>query len=264
MKSKMVILTLICLFAFSLMLIGQSEAKIDKANVKGIWLLDDGGNVAKDSSGNGKNGTVKGNLKWVAGKFGKAIEVTPGAGVQIDDPESFNFTTLTQVLWFKTPAGGDYPNLLGRQFANAHGWTIHLDPARATFRIRIDTDGGINQVKTVAGQVGKDEWHHGAIVQDDKNKKLVFYFDGVKGESSYAGNYKNSGGFMVIALACVGAINLAAGSIDEVAIFDSMLAEEDVKSIMEKGLEATIPGLKAVDPKDKLAVTWGSVKENSR
>jgi len=262
MRAKMVVLGLLCLFLFSLLMIGQSYAKIDKKNAIGIWLLDEGtGNVARDSSGNGNNGAYKGNPKWVAGKFGKALEITSaGTGVQIDNPENFNFTTWTYVLWFKTPAGGDYPNLVGRQFANAHGWTIHLDPGRATFRIRIDTDGGINQVKTVPGAVGKDEWHHGAICQDDKSKQLTFYFDGVKGTSSYAGNYKNSGGFMTIALACVGAVNLTAGSIDEVGVFDAILTEDDVKLIMEKGLEASVPGLIAVSSNGKLTGTWGQIK----
>ncbi len=261
LKDKTLTMALLCLLFLSIILVNQVYAKIDKKNAIGIWLLDEnGGKVARDSSGNGNHGTYAGNPKWVEGKFGKALEVTAGTGVQIDNPENFNFTTWTYVLWFKTPAGGDYPNLVGRQFANSHGWTIHLDPGRATFRIRIDTDGGINQVKTVPGAVGNDEWHHGAICQDDKNKQLTFYFDGVKGTSSYAGNYKNSGGFMTIALACVGAVNLTAGSIDEVGVFDTILSEDDVKLIMEKGLATAVPGLLAVSSNDKLTGTWGKIK----
>jgi len=263
-KTKLVLMCL-CLFVIGLVLTGQSSAKIDKKNVMGVWLLNEGsGDKVKDSSGNKNDGTFKGKPKWVEGKFGKALEFDGTSGVEISDPEKFNFLTWTYSFWFRTAAGGDYPNLVGRQFANAHGWTIHLDPGRATFRIRIDTDGGINQVKTVAAIVADGDWHHGVITHDNKSKKLVFYYDGVKGESAYAGEYKNSGGFMVLALACVGAVNLNNAAIDDFAVFDTLLVEEDVTSIMEKGLEAVIPGIIAVSPEDRLVDTWGRIKENSR
>jgi hypothetical protein len=266
MKSTKTCLVLmcLCLFVISLVLVSPSSAKIDKKNVMGVWLLNDGADTVKDSSPNKNNGTIKGKPKWVEGKFGKALEFDGTSGVEIIDPEKFNFTTWTYSFWFRSDKGGDYPNLIGRQFGNAHGWTIHLDPGRATFRIRIDSDGGVNQVKTVAALIDGD-WHHGVICQDDsKSKKLTFYYDGIKGEATYGGEFKNSGGFMVLGLACVGAVNLNGAAIDDFAVFDTILAEEDILTIMEKGLEAVIPGIIAVTPEGRLIDTWGKIKENSR
>jgi hypothetical protein len=140
-----------------------------------------------------------------------------------------------------------------------------LDPGRATFRIRIDSDGGINQVKTVPAKVSDGNWHHGVICQnDDKTKKLIFYFDGTKGESTYNGGFapKNTGGFMKMAFACVGAVNLNNAAIDDVAVFDTILAEEDILAIMGKGLEAIIPGIIAVSPEGRLINTWGNIKSS--
>ena len=245
----------------SLMFAGISDAKIDPETVVGIWLFDeDKGDTAKDSSGNGNDGTLLKNPKWVAGKFGSALEFDGTNGVEIANPENFEFLTWTYVLWFKAAAAGDYPNLIGRQFANAHGWTIHLDPAGATFRIRIDTDGGINQVKTVPKNVRDEEWHHGAITHDDENKKLEMYLDGVKGDLTYAGDYKNSGGFLKIASPAVGAVNLNNGAIDDVAIFNVLLEEDDILNIMDKGLEDTVD-IFAVSPSGKLAATWAEIKK---
>jgi hypothetical protein len=262
MKSKMVILTLICVFAFSLMVVGQSHAAIDKKNVKGIWLLDEGaGDIAKDLSGNGNNGVFKGKPKWVDGQFGKALQFDGSSGVEISTPDNFNFTTWTWSFWFKCPAGGDYPNLVGRQFADGKGWTIHQDPSGAIFKIRIDTDAQINQCPNIPGKTRDDKWHYGAISQDDKNKKLVFYFDETTGQGTYAGNYKNSGGFLVIGLACVGASNFNGGAIDDFAIFDSILTEDDITNIRTNGLKAAMPGVFAVSAGGKLAGTWGEVKE---
>ena len=84
--------------------------------------------VIPNATGNGNNGTLVGNPKSVEGKFGSALEFDGTNGVEIDNPQNFEFLTWTYVLWFRAEAGGDYPNLIGRQFDNAHGWTIHLDP----------------------------------------------------------------------------------------------------------------------------------------
>jgi hypothetical protein len=254
-------LTLTCILVISLVLVGQSVAKIDPKTIVGAWLLDENkGDTARDASGNGNDGTLTGGPKWVTGKFGSALEFN-GNGVEIANPDKFNFLTWTYVLWFRAAAAGDYPNLIGRQFANAHGWTIHLDPGGATFRIRIDTDGGINQVKTVPLNVRDGKWHHGAITQDDKNKKLVLYIDGVPGNATYAGNYANSGGFLKIASPAVGAANLNNGAIDEVAIFNVLLAEEDVLNIMNNGLE---PFVKTpVSPSGSIASTWSRIKNDN-
>lgn len=262
MRSTKSRLTLMCLcpFVISLVLIGQSSAEMDKESVVGIWLFDEnGGDTAKDSVGN-NDGTLLKDPKWVEGKFGNALEFDGTNGVEIANPENFEFLTWTYVLWFRAAAGGDYPNLIGRQFANAHGWTIHLDPGGATFRIRIDTDGGINQVKTVPTNVRDGEWHHGAITHDDENKKLEMYINGVKGDQSYAGDYKNSGGFLRIASPAVGAVNLNAGAIDEVGIFDVLLEEDDIVDIMNLGLEEAT-GVTAVSSSGKLATTWAEIRK---
>jgi len=237
---------------FGVMLVSQSFAEIDPATLIGAWLFDnDKGDVVKDSSPNGNNGTLEKKPKSVEGVFGKALEFDGTSGVVIDDPDNFDFLEWTYVLWFRAAAGGDWPNLIGRQFGNTWGWTIHLDPGGTTFRIRIDTGGGINQVLTAPKTVRDEEWHHGAITHDDKNKKLEIYIDGVKTDATFLGDYKNSGGFLKIGLAAVGAVNLTNAAIDEVGIFNVLLEEDDVLNIMDTGLEAAV-GLLAVSPSGRL------------
>ena len=68
--STVVVLSLI---AISLILAGQSFARIDKQSIMGIWLFEDKGDVAKDSSTNGNDGKING-PKSVKGKFGMAFE----------------------------------------------------------------------------------------------------------------------------------------------------------------------------------------------
>ena len=55
----------------SLILLGPSLAKIDTASIVGLWLFDEEeGETAKDASGNGHDGQIGGQVKWVAGQFG--------------------------------------------------------------------------------------------------------------------------------------------------------------------------------------------------
>ena len=46
------------------------------------------------------------------------------------------------------------------------------------------------------------------------------------------------------------------GILDEIAIFNIALTEDDIKTIMTEGLERTL----AVSPAGKLSTTWASIK----
>ena len=50
-----------------------------------------------------------------------------------------------------------------------------------------------------------------------------------------------------------------AGAIDEFAIFNAVLTEDDINTIMKKGLRNV---MLAVFPSDRLAVTWGRLKSD--
>ena len=51
------------------------------------------------------------------------------------------------------------------------------------------------------------------------------------------------------------------GIIDEAAIFNTVLSEDDLTTIVEHGLAKALGGL-GVEPTNKLAVTWGAIKAN--
>ena len=104
----------------------------------------------------------------------------------------------------------------------------------------------------------KDKWYHYAAVYSSKTQMLVVYVDGVNsGQSGRAGkprpnedpiNFSNwDGGSNFL------------GIIDDVAIFNVALEENDVKNISDNGLKAAL-GSKSVDSSGKLATTWGDVK----
>ena len=70
-------LALVCvsIIVISLMFAGVSYAKIDPNTCVGMWIFDENeGDIAKDSSGKGHDGTIQ-NAKRVDGKFGAALEL---------------------------------------------------------------------------------------------------------------------------------------------------------------------------------------------
>ncbi|TKJ39198.1 MAG: hypothetical protein CEE38_00125 [Planctomycetes bacterium B3_Pla] len=108
------------------------------------WAFDDGaGSTAVDRSGNGYNGTLEGDPKWVAGKIGGALDfggdgdhvINTTAGSAIE-----GLSALTVALWIKSDVIG-----------TDSGFIIFEDPqGRDTRNIRYDQDMGgglLNGVK---------------------------------------------------------------------------------------------------------------------
>ena len=94
----------ICL---SLIFALNSEGKLDKNNIMGMWLFDEGkGKVATDSSGNGNDGEIH-DAEWVDGKFGKALSFD-GVGNWVEVPHSptVGFGTFWRPDFSNRPGGG--------------------------------------------------------------------------------------------------------------------------------------------------------------
>ena len=85
---------LICLTSFVLVL-GLALPSVIEAgdpDLLGWWKLDEGsGGTAYDSSGNGNDGTLQGNPRWVPGRIGGALEFN-GTDSIVDIPYSADMT----------------------------------------------------------------------------------------------------------------------------------------------------------------------------
>ena len=57
-------------------------------------------------------------------------------------------------------------------------------------------------------------------------------------------------------------VDFFVGIIDEVAIFNSILSEENLQSIMERGL-IKILGAESVLPTNLMTITWAELKKSS-
>ena len=256
----MAALNLIC---FALVLTPLTQAKIEPENIVGIWLFDQGaGKMAQDSSDNGNHGALKGGVKWVEGKFGKALAFDGNDDwVNMGDnpilkPETNADGNVTFMAWYKWE-GGRYVLSSGGQTSST-GIAITHDPDAQKIWF------GVNTGKKSAGTgytphqaLGKG-WHHLAGSYDDKKEILIAYIDGKvlkqvkastkplenKWQELHIGKPNNVGNYFIKAI------------IDEVAIFNVAFDKETINTIMTKGLEGAL----AISSAGKLAAAWASVK----
>lgn len=228
------------------------SAEINEDMIAAAWLFD---GDAEDVSGNGFDGEVKGG-KFVAGKIGDAIELN-GSDEWIEIPKRIGeFEELTFAHWVKsTGREGAW-----RVFFNVNGWKvgdIHYQLApnnKVEFSIHSNQGGSDTFANFAIFGDEMDKWIHIATVYSAKEKKIRFYINGeLDIENDWGGNPG------VLDPARIGDWNQSRqweGLLDEFIIFNTALDEGDIKAVMDDGLETTL----AVDAKEKLAVTWGSLK----
>ena len=237
---------------------GISNAKIDKKTIEGLWLFDDGkGQVAKDSSGNGHDGEITG-AKWVDGKFDKALEfdgtddhvvIKNYFGVGGKDPR-------TTCLWFKSSEIREHSWVKWGIVQNEKKYYIRAHPDGT---LRVEVAGGQCYGST---NVCDGEWHHLTVVFPDGSDSVKdhnLYVDGVLEENPQGGDIamdtENKTAEVHIGHP-LGQHAYAKGLIDEVAIFNVDLTENDINAIMTDGFKAAL----FVEHTDKLTTTWAAVK----
>jgi hypothetical protein len=245
-----------CILAFILVPVLVSYSAVNPANAVGVWLFNEGaGAVAKDSSGNGNDGTIA-LATWADGKFGKALSFDGTASVTVASTAALN-------------NGGQY-TLMGYFYATALDNPHQVIAKDGQYLMRIDTPGEGGKMSSFVNLGGAweprasaivpeiNKWYHYAAVYDSGTKKLTVFVDGVKaGESDRDGAATANDN--AVTFGCWGGGSFFKGLLDEIAIFNVALSEADISTIAKSGL-AAILNLASVAPSGKLATTWGSLK----
>lgn len=228
-------------------------AEITEDMIVAAWLFD---GDAKDISVNGFDGEAVGG-KYVEGKIGQAIELN-GTTEWVNITKRLgSFEEITFTHWVKsTGREGQW-----RVFYNVNGWKdgdihyqLHPDK-RVEFSIRANAGGNDTFAKYTLAGGEMNKWVHIATAYSAKEKKIRFYINGeLDAENDWGGN---PGVLDPGRIGDWGGSRQWQGMIDEFGIFNTVLSEDDINSVMNDGLEGGL----AVDPKEKIAVTWGSLKK---
>ncbi len=239
---------LICLASFvlplSMILTNSAEA-----DLVGWWKFDEGsGTTASDSSGNGYDGTLEGDLEWVPGYYGGALDFKP-AGAVIIPPESWSSIEkqVTITCWVY----GD-PDLQPHKdciFAavvegGGRGGNCHLPYTDEV--VYWDTEGpgtGRDRIsKGATPEEYKGAWQHWAFTKDADAGEQKIYLNGVLWHSG-SGLTCTMTGVTAFWIGCrPGDLTYAyAGLIDDFQLYDRALTQEEIAQTM------TLP-IKAHDP----------------
>ena len=257
--------TRLVLIFISLILTGtftpQSSAEVHQVDAAGIWLFDEGeGDVARDSSGKGNDGTLIGGPKWVEGKYGTALKFNGSkTSVEIEHDDSLNLgdkTDFTVVAWYTiTLAQGAF--IMSKTVKPWIGFEVKFNVDWITCCIKAPDGESCGD----SGLVLYDgEFHHVAAVFSRTEGRGWVYIDGVvEGDPidyfETEGSIDNLNGLAIgVSMADHIAGSFFRGNLDEVALFTTALSQEDVLEVMN-GME-----LLAVSPSGSLTTTWGEIR----
>ena len=251
---KNIIVVILCLTSLMIISSGHIDAAIDPESIVGIWLLDEGsGTDIKDTSGNGNDGKII-NAKWTDGKIGKGLEFDGTSRVEIPPSETIDdyLDGFTYLLWTKptAPPLGSNIRLIERDW---HNPTIQIGPTDFYGSIAVNADQGATHVR--GGTWEQDEWSFVAITHDGDVLKLYVDNELVADKAVGKADTTLNAGIRFAAYTRAGWD--FTGVLDEVAVFNAPLSHNDIKHIMDNGLEEAA----AVSSIGKLVSIWARIKE---
>ena len=227
---------------------------VSEAELVGQWLFDSGrGDIAFDSSGNGNDGTIN-NAKWVDGRFGDALEFAGGSSnVEILHDPVLSVEEFSLMGWINVPdftgawqtivtQNTDGPTRNYGLFINDGSGLIHYSftskNAWQSFNARSNVVDGV--------------WHH--ICATYNKEVFICYVDAVSDGETIVDLEPDTATTLITIGSWIGG-GWMRGVIDEVALFNHALDQDEVESMMVHGLVS-----KAVEPQSKLATAWGALK----
>lgn len=266
---RRILLSLACLcVAFA---VSNAHGKVGADDAFVIWSFNEGsGDTTKDLSDNKNDGKLTAGPKWVDGKFEKGVELAAKANVQSPTSTGVSKTFMSECLWVKFKDFGTenqfgYINATGQastRFFYFSTWCAAGPPHNCIHLGTVDLKGGWGRGIVTPATFDADKWYYVCGVVDAANGKISAYVDGVEkiSQDFDKGDSPGSPNQIWVGSSPEGYTSLN-GAADDVGFFNVALTTDDMKTLMSKGLAgALLGGATAVDPTDKVATTWASVK----
>ena len=215
-----------------------------------VTFEEENGDVVKDLSGFNNDGEVIGDAEWVTGKYGGGFHFNGSTNITVPNAEPLSELTqpMSAGAWVNPDSLSGNTNIVEMD-GNA-GWKLGFF-------------GGANVVWTTyhvldftsSGTVSLSEWTHVAATWD--GSEAIIYINGEPPELSITG-----GG--VIDVSKEPSLDIGyrrtsnssyfIGAMDDVFVFDRVLSQAEIEGLMSGFFMA-------VEPENKLATTWGSLRK---
>ena len=225
----------------------HSNGQVDPKSVVGFWRFDEAsGTIARDNSGHGYDADLKENPAWVEGKFRHALEFQGGSYLEIrNSSQNLPFgggDPFSITAWVKNQGGGTVIGKFNGGIIGAYILVINED-GTVTFHREVAP-------WTFAGNkaLPDNDFGHVAVTYDGAEMKI--YVNGEFDSSQDRGPQNTD----TVTPVLIGArftnnapSNFLSGVLDEVAIFNVALTEQQIRDVMY-GL--TFPKASNPNPED--------------
>jgi hypothetical protein len=207
------------------------------------WKFDEGSSsTAKDSSGNGNDGTIYGAV-WTSGKIGHALSFD-GLNDWVDIPDDISPEHITLAAWIYPTGFDDAPGDQGNPiitketgrgtppWSESFAWRLRITPRSHHLQLQVFTDtGGASAVSTTVLQVRT--WYHVAGTYDGITAKL--YVDGTLEDLNVSSDL---GPLVTTSLpTAIGhlegwSVQWFEGIIDEVRVYNRALSSSEIEALL--------------------------------
>lgn len=258
-KDYMIIIIILSIFSI-FVLCNIVCAEFDIKTVVGAWLFEEGfGKVAKDYSGKGNEGKIFGNPKWVNGKFGKALEFNGETDyIVVKDSDSLDLNLITVSAWINLSKYADDQRIVAKEEGVNDPYSVYCFLISGTndkkIEFRPTLDGRRQRIESKI-DIPLGQWTHVSATYD--GKEVVLYVNGeIDTKTPLTGKMMTNDKDLWIGASEFWTPRFFNGVMDEVLLFNVPLSENDIKSLMTKGLGIML----SISTVNKLISTWSAIK----
>ena len=200
---------------------------------------------AKDSSGNGNNGTAVGSITWGKDRFDGADRAAVFNGttsyVNVDSSSTLAISgDITVSAWVKADTMTSGSCIVEKYYRNTlsdHGWLLQADGSGKAFFEGRDGSGGGNTIKSGFGaEVDNNKWHH--VVGQRAGSVWKIYVDTVLSNqfnASSTGSINSGGPLAIGAYLNTTPVNgVWKGSMDDIRIYNRALNGQEIFSLYQE------------------------------
>ncbi|HUV67925.1 MAG TPA: LamG-like jellyroll fold domain-containing protein, partial [Sedimentisphaerales bacterium] len=227
----------ICLasFAFVLSAVLSSAANAADPSLVGWWRLDEtSGTTARDSSGNGNDGTLHGNPQWDAGMIGGALHLDDASLDYVEIPFSehlrvLNQSDFTHTAWVNFDEVNRKQQIIMQGDSGGLGRPSFFITGSGAVQSWLGAAGTYAGVNLEAGQ-----WYHLAVVVTENGPidSVQLHVNGVAAGNAGQMGMESCEGAYLIGRHKANQAEFMDGLVDEVRMYNRALTEAELHDVM--------------------------------
>ena len=221
------------------------------------------GTTTADASGNGLAGTLS-NAKWVAGKFGNALQFTGASNsrVTVANTPLLQFTTAFTLSAWVNPAASQHSEamVIGKEIPGNLPYVLYAKGSGIGPDAYVLINGNY-QLAASANTIPANTWTHLAVTYDGAT--LSVYVNGTLAASTaVTGNLTTGSGALRIGNNTVFGSEGFIGSIDEVRVYNRAISAAEIQTDMVTPVSGTAPPPDTTPPTGTVRINGGAVSAN--